>query len=251
MKFLKKMLFYISVPKCVFCGERLEIRERVLCKDCMRQYFDNKSRNCPTCSKMLGECSCTNEYLDAHYVHKLIKVYRYQAGEDLPTNTLLYKLKRDYRNDVFDFLSDELSKSIAFSCTVDENTVITNVPRRRSAKNQYGYDHAKVLAKAVAKKMSAEYCELLVSKTKSAQKTTRSDEERKKNAVYATKSETISLAGKKLILIDDIVTTGASLGACAEQLKHLGAKQIIGAAVAIAYKDKSGYYDKSDRFFGV
>ena len=237
------------MPRCVFCDEKLEKEDVAICSSCKKDYYDMKERSCSVCGKPIYRCSCTNEYLDSHFVHKLIKVYRYRVNEELVQNTLIYKLKRDFRRDVVDFLSSELCDAISASVKIDENTVFTSVPRRKSAKNKYGYDHAKMLAKAVAKKLSSEYRELLISKTKKAQKKTDSNVARMKNAAFKLKNENLDLSEKTVILIDDIVTTGASMGASAFQIKMLAPKRIIGASIAISYKDSYKRFSKDDRFF--
>ncbi len=249
MNAIDKVLFWVSVPKCVFCGERLERYELALCKDCKNEYYDSKERSCSVCGNPVYHCTCTNKYLESHFIHKLIKVYRYQIGEELPSNTLIYKLKRDYRRDVFDFLTEELVKSFSYSQKIEDGMIITSVPRRRKSKKKYGYDHAKILAKALSKRLSVEYAELLSSKTKIAQKKAQSVEERKQNAIFKLKNEKLDLSGKTVVLVDDIVTTGASMGACAFQLKALAPKKIIGASIAIAYKDVYQPPSSEDRFY--
>ena len=56
------------------------------------------------------------------------------------------------------------------------------------------------------------------------------------------------LVGKKVIIVDDIVTTGASMAHCATLIRALGTKNIVGAEISIAYKDEFKYPDESDRF---
>ncbi len=248
MKFLDKILFFVSVPKCVYCGERLDYGDEGLCKACMEKYLDAKKRNCSICAKELCRCSCTNKYLDSHFMHKHIKVFRYEAGEETPGNMLIYKLKRDNRSDIIDFLASELSEAIKSSVETNENTIITSVPRRRSEKLKYGMDHAELLARKVGKNLSVTYKSLLKSKSRKPQKKTKTSEERLENAKFKLKNDN-DLSGKTVILIDDIVTTGASMGACAFQIKTLLPKAIIGASLAIAYKDSYTPFAKDDRFF--
>ena len=244
---IDSIFFYLSVPKCVGCGERLRKEENVLCDGCTAEYENVKRRNCSICSNTLDRCVCTNKYLDAHYVHKLIKVYRYLPDDKLPSNRLIYSLKRDNRSDVLELLSGELYSAVLHSVKDPSEYVFTNVPRSRKSTVKYGYDHAALLAKSLAKRFSATYYQPLISKSKQPQKKT-SGEERLHNARFAVKKNAEDLTDKKIILVDDIVTTGASLGASAMHLKSLGAKQIIGAAVAIAYKDRYVPLDKNDRF---
>ena len=112
MKLYDKIMFYITVPKCVGCGEKLNIEDRALCQKCSDEYKDNLYLNCSICAKPLNRCICTNDYLDAHYIHRVVKVYRYHTARRISSNNLIYSLKRDNRKDVVDFLADELSQAI-------------------------------------------------------------------------------------------------------------------------------------------
>lgn len=246
-EFKDNVFFYLSVPRCVGCKERLSKSDTALCPDCLREYREIKKRNCSLCSKTLDFCSCTNKYLDAHYVHKLIKVFRYVERDSLPSNNLIYSLKRDNRKDVLDFLTDELSAAISNSIKQPGEYVFINVPRRRKEAAKYGIDHARLLAKSLAKRFSAEYYQPLISKSKKAQKKT-SGQERVSNAKFKLKRRAKDLKGKSVIIIDDIVTTGASMGACAALIRALRPKKILGASVSIAFKDAYVPFSREDRF---
>ena len=169
-------------------------------------------------------------------------------GDETPANQLIYKLKRENRRDVVGYIADELTESIRESLKVDENTIFTCVPRRRRARIKYGIDHAQNLGRAVAKNFGADFQMLLRSKSKNAQKKSKSREERLKNAQFVLLNEDLDLSGKTVVIIDDIVTTGASLGAAALNVKSLAPKKIIGASIAIAYKDAYTPLSTSDRF---
>lgn len=242
------VLFYISVPKCVGCKIKLSRSDVALCPDCLKEYDNIKQRNCSICAKPLDFCTCTNKYLDSHYIHKLIKVFRYVQREPLPSNNLIYSLKRDNRRDVLEFLSRELIDAISHSIINVNECVFTNVPRRREARSKYGFDHAKLLAKYIANHFSAQYYQPIISKAKISQKKTLG-RDRIKNATFKLKTKTKDLTGKTVIIVDDIVTTGSSMGACATLIRALGAKRIIGAAISIAYKDMYTPINREDRFY--
>lgn len=202
----------------------------------MIEYNEVKQRNCSRCAHILSECTCSNKFLEKHYVKRLIKIYRYvQHHENIASNSLIYSLKRDNRRDVLDFLSSELECAVRNGIENPKDFVVTNVPRRRTSVKKYGIDHAKLLAKSLAKRLGCEYDSLLISKSKRPQKSTHG-EERIKNALFGMKN--ISLKNKRIILVDDIATTGASLGACASLLHSSGAVEIVGAVISVAYKDE-------------
>lgn len=242
-----KILFYLSVPKCVGCKSRLDISDGALCPECMKEYDEVKKRNCSICSKKLSECNCSTFFLKSHYVHKVIKVFRYVQREDLPSNNLIYSLKRDNRKDVLEFLTGELAAALENSLEDLDKCVFVNVPRRRSEKKKYGFDHAELLARSLAKRFSAEYYQPIISKSNKAQKKT-VGRERIKNAKFALKRNARDLTGRQVIIVDDIITTGASVGSCALLIRALGVKKIIAASVSVAYKDSYKPHSTKDRF---
>ena len=246
-EFINRAIYYVSVPKCVLCTEKLDYGERGLCKCCMTAYNEHKMRNCPKCSKILSECFCTYDCLESHGIKNLIKVFRYsKAEQSLPSNYLIYSMKQDNRKDVIDFLADEISVSIEKCIKEDLSTyVITNVPRRRGAIVEFGYDHAQQLAKAVSNKMNIEYIEVLKSKSKKPQKSVYGHA-RMENAKFEYKCKNdFTLKGKTVILIDDIITTGSSMTNCATLIRGLKPKRIIGACLGVAYKESYIDFDFS------
>ena len=239
-RLLDWLLFHISVPKCVCCKNILEYGDKALCKECLKRYLNDIDRQCSRCNKLLRFCTCSNFYLERHKVKRVVKIYRYNSKiQELPGNCLIYALKQDYRSDVFDFLADELSDTIRNNLDFSdglENYIITNVPRRKTAIQEYGYDHAAELAKRVAKILGIEYRSILLSKTMKAQKEVVGDE-RKRNAKFIVQNKIKSLTGIRVLLIDDIITTGSSIAACADALRALKPKEIIAVSLSIAYKD--------------
>lgn len=253
MNILKNILFYISVPKCACCGERLLKNELALCKVCKEKYNNLVQFNCSICSKIYSECTCTNRYLDAHFVHKHIKVFRYFQEDKTdettpPTNALIYSLKQDHRADVLEFLTNEIVRAIRASVSNPESYVFTSVPRRKAAIVEYGFDHAELLARQVAKKLGAKYLKTGYSLAKRAQKKAANSSERITNVKFKLRNPKLDLSSKNVILIDDIVTTGASMGYMATLLKGAGAKAITAASIAIAYRDRSTRFHTGDRF---
>ena len=231
-----RFLHLISVPTCVCCKERLDFNETALCPKCSAEFEEIKTRNCSKCAKILSECSCSTRDLEAHFIKNITKSFRYNPREEnLSANSLIYSLKRDNRSDVLKKCTEEMCAAILNTHNITEDFVITNVPRRRRAIVRYGIDHSELLAKSVAKRLGVKYIRTLKSRAKSEQKfLTR--EERLKNTDFTLLTKE-SLEGKKIIIVDDIITTGASVGSAAVMIRALRPKSIYAAALAIAYKD--------------
>ena len=232
-----RVLFALSVPKCVCCKEPLDYGQKAFCPECSAKFEEIKSRNCSRCAKKLCECSCSNEYLEGHFIRRVIKSFRYIIRDEInPANALVFSLKKDNRRDVLQLAAREMADAIRCSVKNPEEYIFTNIPRRKSEIISKGYDQAAVLAEAVAKEIGAEYILFLKSKSKSAQKSLE-HEERLKNADFSIIKDT-DLTGRSVIIVDDVITTGASMGTAASLIRSLGAKNIVGAALGIAYKDK-------------
>lgn len=238
-KIYKWSLFLLGVPTCVGCGERLDDPWSPICPDCKKQYYEVKTSNCSLCAKPLHRCSCVGEYLESHFIKRHFKVFRYQNREEnAVANKLLYSMKRDNRADVREFLADELADALREFMADRQDVIFTNVPRRRAAIIEYGMDHAVDLAKLLAKRFGCEYRSLLVSKSEQEQKSTHG-KEREKNVIFDIKGRNpLPLNGKTVIIVDDIVTTGASMATAGALIRALGAKEIIAASLAETYKDK-------------
>lgn len=235
--FLDRVLFALSVPKCVCCGERLNYGEKAFCPKCSANFKDFATRNCPRCSRILNSCRCTTPYLRSHFVGRVIKCYRYiNRGSLSAANSLIFSLKRDNRADVLELCVDILSEAISNSVSDPQNYIFTNVPRRRSAIIEFGIDHSATLSKEVASRLGGEYLDLLKSNAKKPQKSLETLE-RLKNADFELTAEP-DLSGKRVIIVDDIITSGASMSSAATLIRSLGCKNITAAVLAIAYKDK-------------
>ena len=243
---LKRALYYISVPKCVLCKEKLDYEDRGLCKKCLVEYKRHKQRDCPHCAHILSECSCSYPYLKSHGIKKFIKLFRYSKAEaSMPSNYLIYSLKQDNRSDVLSFLADELACAIRYSFDLTKSEyVITNVPRRKTAIVNFGYDHAERLARAVADRLGIEYVALLKSESKRAQKTVYGEARRQNAKFDYICDDDYTLKGKSVILVDDIVTTGSSMTNCATLIRGLKPKRIIGACLGTAYREPYVDFDR-------
>ena len=234
---MDRVLFALSVPKCTCCRKRLNYGEKALCLKCYIEFNDFKTRNCSRCARILSECDCSNSYLESHYIRRVIKCFRYIGNDEVTAaNGLIYSLKRDNRADVLEACADELSAAIKNSIEHPEDYIFTNVPRREDAIVEYGIDHSERLAKSVAKRLGAEYRKILKSRAKKPQKSL-DTEDRFKNADFRIIDKR-DLTGKSVIIVDDIITSGASMSKAASLIRSLGSKNIVAASLAIAYKDE-------------
>ena len=108
--------------------------------------------------------------------------------------------------------------------------------RRRSR----GYDQARLLAESLAKELGLEKPVPLLRKVRDngPQSKLTGHEARKANVkgVY-TVTDPAAVAGKHILLVDDVLTTGSTVSSCARELKKAGAAEVT--AVTLARADKA------------
>ena len=126
----------------------------------------------------------------------------------------------------------EILKKEEFSKGFD---YIIPVPLYPSRKRERGYNQSRILAEEVSKTISVPLAEkVLIRKKKTKDQTHLSPEERERNVKGAfVVRANLTLQGKKVILVDDVITTGSTLKECARVLKEAGAREVVGVTLVV------------------
>ena len=118
--------------------------------------------------------------------------------------------------------------------------VLTWVPISALRKFSRGYDQSQLIAQAVGRELGmTPVCTLKKIRNNPRQSRIRGAAQRRANVlgVYQIQ-EREAVAGKRVLLLDDILTTGATAGECARMLLTAGAKEVHCAVVAAARKEE-------------
>ena len=110
--------------------------------------------------------------------------------------------------------------------------VISFVPMDRRKQQKRGYNQAQLLAERLAKLFGVPCAALLEKTRETPNQHSLHRKEREKNAAgaYRPRGE---IQGKAILLCDDVITTGATLGECARVLRQAGAASVAGTAIAL------------------
>jgi predicted amidophosphoribosyltransferase len=137
------------------------------------------------------------------------------------------------------FLAERISSELS-----GQYDLITWVPLSGERLKSRGYDQAMLLAMATALELDDVAVETLVKHTDVPAQSGVGDIDKCRaniSGVYAVADPDI-VDGKRILLIDDILTTGSTLSECAETLRKAGAKDVVCAALA---KTRDGGFKKS------
>lgn len=212
MKFWDELLELLYPTRCCFC-HRLSGKGKAVCSCCRGKYPDVPHERQEQTLRDGTKCLSPLYY-----------------GGDVRRSLLRYK---------FEGLSGyaEIYGEFLLKC-LDENEIscdsITWIPLSRARLRRRGYDQARLLAEAVAGKKGIP-CEAYLKKIRNnpAQSGSGGYEARRANAADAYQPlREERFAGKTVLLVDDIVTTGATAMECAKTLRKAGAKQVTVLTVA-------------------
>lgn len=201
-------------PKCLLCRHILADHELDLCHKCR-----------------IDGPECTNYQKKLPFIDSWAAVWYY---EDTARRSLLrYKFRgaRSYANGYGRLLAMKLQE-----VHPEGFDVLTWVPISRLRRFTRGYDQVELLAQAVSSELGMEPMPLLRKiRHNRPQSSIIGDAQRRANVlgVYRVENPEL-LQGKKVLLLDDIITTGATAGECARVLLTAGAKEIHCGAMAIA-----------------
>ena len=196
-------LKYITSPFCMICGKQLNDEQRETCSDCEKKHHGF--------IRGVGALAYTKEIKQSMYRFK-------------------YSNRREYAAFYGEMLV-RLRGHIMLSWKPD---VIIPVPLHPARYRKRGYNQAELIARQIGKSLGILVDEkVLVRSVNTAPQKELNDKERTKNTKNAFQVTHNIVKYKRVLLVDDIYTTGATLDACSDALTNAGAAQIYFAAVCI------------------
>lgn len=203
-------------PKCVFCGKVLDTGEDGLCARCQREL--------PWLTD--GEAELTGEFFSL-----CAAPLRYQDKVRDSVRRYKFKGRRGYHK-----LYGRLVAQCVHDHLAGRYDLITWVPLSPQRKKERGYDQAFLLASAAALELGEVAVETLrKERNTDPQSGLTEDAQRRANVLGAyTPVDPELVAGKRVLLIDDVVTTGSTLSECARMLRTMGAEDVVCTALARA-----------------
>lgn len=252
---IKNLIF---IPTCAVCGERLSpIPEKssltygkiCFCQSCGEKWERSRAEICPFCSNIAENCTCIPKFFKNRQPN-IPSVCFYNPDEDDAASKAILTIKHEKNSEFFDFMAIELYPKI--KKTLDKmgisgkDCIFTWTPRKSSSASKYGFDQGREITVRIAKLFSAKAYPLFLRFGGKEQKTL-SIKQRKANAKKAIvlnhtllkfpyKCKENSLAefvkGKKVVIIDDVLTSGATLEQATKLLESLKADKIVVACLA-------------------
>jgi len=208
-EFFQNFLEVIFPKKCFYCHQI----GNVICDDCLKKidspYLFEKGKQDSFEYLFCSHFYQGNMKMQMHQFKFYEKAYLYEY--------FIRIALRDQR--IVDFLK--------------KFDVITYVPMQMQKKQKRGYNQAELLAQELGKRLNLTVIPLLVKNKENKRQSSLKEEERWKNVkeIFSF-AENTDIHNKNMILVDDILTTGATTRRCSQILKENGAGKICIFAIA-------------------
>ncbi len=224
--FFKNIVLNVFYPHfCAFCGKILDRDANVnICENCISKNEFLDGRRCKICLTKLSE---NEEYNDL--CHDCIRNKRHFTKCFSP-----FVYKNNVRRSILSmkfFHRGVNARAFAFmmaKCIIDEEfDLITYVPQNRKNLRKRGYNQSELLAKYLSEIILVP-CRGVLKRTENSLK--QSSLPKKARIENANKSYSIIPKEKvsgKVLLVDDIMTTGATADVCSRLLKKCGASEVF------------------------
>jgi ComF family protein len=219
--------FDFILPRfCVSCSAKLNPLEDSFCDNCLNKIA------------RASESRINHEYerkfKNDHMISGFFSLFVFEKDKELQQG--IHALKYNGRFRVGIFLGNLLGEQLQKTHPDWKIDLIIPVPLHQLKKAERGYNQSYYIAKGLNKILKCELKENHLKRIKFTEsQTTMNITERKENIAGAFKVKTISgLRNKNILLIDDVITTGATITECGKILLDSGANKIYTASVAIA-----------------
>lgn len=213
---LETVLSVLAPFDCLVC----ETEGALLCAGCCERYIKPLAERCYVCLK-----SSSNNKVCSHCVSELDHVW-VAADYSAMAAQLVKKLKFDRAAAVANILADVMASTLP---ALPSSTVITYIPTANSRVRQRGYDQARLIARQVAKQKGLPFKLLLKRSGKTRQ--VGADRTQRHTQLQDAFTATKQLPNS-ILLVDDVLTTGATIEAAAKALKKAGATEVNAALFA-------------------
>jgi len=229
-------LLYPQEGKCLFCLHKDASAEQTgICRECAAGIMElcDLMQNCLYCGYFTDGEECPN--------CRCLRGTPLEVGTVVPYEgryrEIIHNLKYNGRKELarpLGYLMAQRVKRLGWARNVG---AVVPVPLFTTREKERGFNQSLLLAKAVAEDLGKPLWNNLLSREHFHHpQMVLSREERLKNIIGAFKyASTRKLAGETILLVDDIITTGATLRGCADVLRQAGVQRVYGLTWAAGY----------------
>jgi ComF family protein len=226
---------FIYPPVCIACGEAgPQANHLLLCRKCLEKINLRPGYMCGRCGAAMHREPDEGRPCPRCFTNRMNFAQAVSAGDyEGPLGAVARGLKFSGLRFLAAPLAKELAHVVAARIPMSDIHLVTPVPLHWTRRLKRGFNQSALIARALAKGLDLKYAPALRRAARTRPQTGLPAAARLKNPLNAFVARDKFLRdGRNVLLVDDIMTTGATLMECARVLRKAGAKRIYVAVVA-------------------
>jgi competence protein ComFC len=214
-----------------------------ICLSCQESYVPRGAVICPGCEIDLPN-SGFEKNVDNPFTQKFMNEFPINGASSYflytktsKTQKLIHEFKYQGRKEIGEVMGRQFGERLKNEIGFKEIDLVVPVPLHNKKLHQRGYNQAAIFAESIALTMNKKYLsDALIRSQYTKSLTTMNREERfLTSAKLYSINKRKELEGKHILLVDDVVTTGATLNACAKIILDIPNTKISFATLAFAF----------------
>jgi ComF family protein len=229
---LKSLADFVYPPICYGCDT--EVEEGLVCEGCRLALFTHELAVCPRCGR---PCTRTAETCGQCRTQFSLSRVRALGLYVSPFDKLVQAFKYSGKTKVGELLGLALATLVQQDEVLSAADAVCPVPLHPARLRERGFNQSLLLAAAISMGTRIPLVECLTRTRYTPTQTLKTNpEKRLKNVAgaFGLRPDT-RVGGKRVLLVDDVMTTGATLDQAAQELLKGGATSVLGAVVAAAH----------------
>ncbi|MHB8503401.1 MAG: phosphoribosyltransferase family protein [Candidatus Acidiferrales bacterium] len=228
---------------CRICENLLAGASRVpICDECRSSFQARSEKKCEICGQALDSMTSREERPVCRVCQQ--KLYAFDRARSYgiyegPLVKAILLLKWERMDPLGRWFAERLAEMAMRESETLAADVVVPVPLHRDRERERGYNQAGLISKPLARRLGLPHKAVLLMRTRPRpNKQVLSFEERWESVrgAFATRPGS-QVDNKRVLLVDDVMTTGATLDACARALLESGARSVLGLTVARAARN--------------
>ena len=213
-KLFKDLLEFVYPPYCILCEAKLEPENKLVCTNCWER---------------LGDSSTIETFISEQ---RILALYPYSTD----VRKIIHNLKYRYKTHLAVNLGSSIGKIINEDKNIRKWDLLIPIPLHKVKQRSRGFNQSELIAGAITEVCSIEKDDsILIRHRYTRNQAALPMKERAANVKGAfSVVDKSKIEGKKIILVDDVITTGSTMLECIKTLKEASAKEVVALSVALA-----------------
>jgi len=228
---LREILDFLLPTRCLGCDDRLPLDgpAQPVCVTCLARLRPPPWPRCPRCHYPNGTGRLAPTCLACHDWPAALRGARSAVILEDRAGRLVHALKYEGWRELAPLMADRMRDLPLPDAALAGRAVVVPIPTTSRRRRQRGYNQAALLASAYARGADLQFVEALVRNAGGGSQVSLHPAQRQSNvrgAFSMAPSSSGSISGRQVVLVDDVLTTGATAGEAAATLERAGAEGV-------------------------